>query len=174
MDTLKKCQEILKSSEFDLGIAVNRAIQALQKENLISLESKEGLIEKHQDFSENTQLILGFMESHMMTEVSFSFNKQILELKLSLLREEKKKEETPAPEPSPKTIPDHIIQFGLELAQTGRRDRDELARYEGMIQGRESEEITLLDTEDNESYKMRLDGIPYMGNKSARLAIPID
>jgi hypothetical protein len=62
------------------------------------------------------------------------------------------------------------VQLGLELAQTGRRDRDELERYENLIKGKENEEIALLDTEDDEPYKMRLADIPYMGNKSARLA----
>lgn len=67
-----------------------------------------------------------------------------------------------------------IAHKGLELAETGRRDQEELVSYWKLIEGIENKDVSLRDSEDGEIYTKSLFSLPYMGNKSARLAIVED
>ena len=63
-----------------------------------------------------------------------------------------------------------LVNRGLELASTGRRDQEELNDYFAAISGRENVHIVLYDLEDEEQYVSSLLNLPYLGNKSAGLA----
>lgn len=63
---------------------------------------------------------------------------------------------------------DEAVHDGLELARTGRRDEEALEQFFVDIKG--SESITLLfRDEEGDEFVEALEGVPYFGNKSARI-----
>jgi len=65
-----------------------------------------------------------------------------------------------------------IIYRGLWLAESGRRDYEETQKYFDKIEdmGIAGKLVTLMDSEDGSVYQVTYSGLPYLGNKSARLA----
>lgn len=62
-----------------------------------------------------------------------------------------------------------IVDLGLSLAESGRRDYGDLKKYWDLVEERIEDAIIFTDAEDGREYTMSLQEIPYMGNKSARM-----